>query len=224
VTSARSKESPRLSGRRCSRVAALVAAAVVAVLCPTTTAIAMPGWTAPVTITDPGEMGEFGAVAMDGGGNTMAVWYQRQPPSATDFLLRVAYRPAGGSFSAPRTLGAANQPGGGNIPPSSPQVAFDAAGNATVVWLQADGAGDLRVVSAVAAPGGSFGPIVTLSPPGRSALFPSLAVNGRGDGLAAWTYQSPDDRIDAVVRAPGGTFGAFATISGPGGRSALRRT
>jgi hypothetical protein len=139
VTSARSKESPRLSGRRGSRVAALVAAAVVAVLCPTTTAIAMPGWTAPVTITDPDEMGEFGAVAMDGGGNTMAVWYQRQPPSATDFLLRVAYRPAGGSFSAPRTLGAANQPGGGNIPPSSPQVAFDAAGNATVVWLQADG-------------------------------------------------------------------------------------
>jgi hypothetical protein len=199
-----------------SRVAALVAAGVVVVVGPTTTAIAMPSWTAPVTITDPDEIGEFGAVAMDGRGNTMAVWYQQQPPSPTDFLLRVAYRPAGGSFSPPQTVGEANQPSGGNIPPSPPQIAFDAAGNATAVWLQADGAGDLRVVSAVAAPGGSFAPIVTLSPPGRSALFPSLAVNGRGDGLAAWTYEAPDDRIDAVVRAPGGVFGAFTTISDPG--------
>jgi hypothetical protein len=45
-------------------VAALVAAGVV-VVGPTTTAIAMPSWTAPVTITDPGEIGEFGALNLD---------------------------------------------------------------------------------------------------------------------------------------------------------------
>lgn len=91
----------------------------------------------PVPLANPGEPSDWPRVAMDQGGNTIAVW---QGSSGA----RAAVRPAGGSFSAAVHLSADQQ--GYSGPIDSPQVAMDAAGNGMAVWAGAEGSA--RIVQA----------------------------------------------------------------------------
>jgi hypothetical protein len=94
-----------------------------------------------------------------------------------------------------------------------PDVAVDAAGNATVVW--ASGAPPSVVVDAAERPpGGSFGPPHALAPPAHYVSYPRVAVNARGNAVASWV--ASDDTtatLEVAVRPAGGTFGSPEQVS-----------
>ncbi len=68
----------------------------------------------------------------------------------------------------------------------SPQLAVDARGDAAVVWTHADG-GTWTVQVALRRGGGAWGKPRNLTPPGRKAVAPDVALDARGDALAVWT-------------------------------------
>ncbi|MGH2962548.1 MAG: hypothetical protein ACRDL3_10215 [Solirubrobacterales bacterium] len=72
-------------------------------------------------------------VALDPAGNALVVWLQND---GANRRVQARYRPGGGSFGPVQNLSAA----GGDA--DAPQVDFDAAGNALVVWQRYDGADD----------------------------------------------------------------------------------
>lgn len=72
--------------------------------------------------------------AADGHGGTLAVWVENDGPTAQVWAAR---RGPQGSWSAARRL--CDTAGNGNLPPWIQNLLFDAAGNATVLWVQNDG-------------------------------------------------------------------------------------
>jgi PKD domain len=131
---------------------------------------------APVNLSAPGQNGLGPQVAVDPSGDAIAVWYRSD---GSNYRVQASFRPAGGSFGAAVTLSA---PGGDG---RDPQVAFDAAGNAIVVWRRSNGA-NLIAQAAVRPAGGGFGSPVDLSAAGGDASVPQLAVDPSGDAIAVW--------------------------------------
>jgi hypothetical protein len=128
------------------------------------------------------------SVAMDGAGNTYAVWEDDRKGNADIYF---AYRPAGGTWSdnekANDDSGAADQ--------RAPAIAVDGLGNAYALWL--DGrkdAGNYDVYFACRPSGGTWSENVQVNDVSGSASSsdlwerPSaLAVNGSGNAYALWT-------------------------------------
>lgn len=99
-------------------------------------------------------------------------------------------RGPGGRFAAPQTL-ASYSP---FLNAAAPAVAVTPSGEAVVAWGQGvqDPAGDrTQVAVASRLPSGSFGAPRVLSAPGVSASQPSLAVEGTGELVAAWSEAGP---------------------------------
>jgi len=138
-------------------------------------------WSAPVTLSDPGQGASSPQIASDSAGNAVAVWTRSD---GTNLRIQAAYKPAGGAFGAPVTVSAAL----GDA--SAPQVSMDATGKAIVVWQRFDGT-KLRVQAAIrsAGAGGSFGATTTLSAPGSDAFEPQVAAGNDVDSNASicWT-------------------------------------
>ena len=98
-------------------------------------------------------------------------------------------------------------------------AAFDAAGNATVVWAGTDAGGRTVVVAKQrdAASGTWGGPIVLSRRDGDAPGGPSLAVNATGDAVVAWTLAGPNGRVvQASFRSgPSGPWSAPIDLSAP---------
>ncbi len=160
-----------------------------------------------------GEVASVPQVALDASGDALAVW---DDWDGANIRIEDAVRPAGGSFGAPRFL----SPAANNA--DTPQVAFDAQGNALAVW-RFDGSPASTVQAAYRQAGGEFGVPQTVSTPSSMpAQAPQVAFDGQSDGVVAW--QQSDGtylRVDANVRQPG-SAGAWATPStlDPGGQEA----
>jgi hypothetical protein len=96
---------------------------------------------------------------------------------------------------------------------AAPAAAVTPTGEALVAWSQGihDPTGDrMQVAVASRLPGSSFGAPRILSAPGVSASQPSLAVEGTGEVVAAWSEAGPVGpdarwRVSTAARSPGTT-------------------
>jgi len=141
-------------------------------------------WTAPVTLSA-GRQGWEAAAAMDGSGNSVAIW---------DEIRSQAYiwsrsKPSGGGWSSPMQV----SPGGLGLQTSYvyPAVRISAAGFATAVWTDADG-----VWTADRPPASDWNPPQLLIP---GASGPIFAMNSQGDAVIAWTVGGPTDPNGSVL-------------------------
>jgi hypothetical protein len=169
---------------------------------------------APVTLSRRGDVAGAFTVAFDRFGNAIAAWDERGISRDT---MRVAIRPRGGRFDTPITLS-----GTGDVHAlNAPSVAFDAAGDAFVLW-SVNGRAAHGVQLAVRPHGGHFGAPVTLSGGTGGASAPRLAVDARGDMLALWRQctnrasgcDEGRQLLEAAWRLPGGPVRAPVVISG----------
>ena len=129
--------------------------------------------------------------AVDGDGNVTAVW-NRYDGAA--WRTEASSRPAGGGWqSVPDTL-ATNTPG-----QSEAEVASGPAGDVVAAWRHSDGS-NIRIESSRKPHGGSWQslPDVT-SPAGVDAESPTVAVDGNGLAVVAWTI--PGAGGNPVVQA-----------------------
>jgi hypothetical protein len=136
-------------------------------------------------------------------------------------VLAAASATAHGSFAP---LGTISGPGPNAL---APQVAVDNAGNSVFTWTSRDGATDcggsgcLRIRARARTAAGALSAIQTLSPPGRNAEAPGVAVDADGDAVFVWLATEtaggcgpPSSfRIEARARAADGTLSPVQTLS-----------
>lgn len=138
--------------------------------------------------------------AIDSAGNATVVW---SAFNGDDNVVQTAYRPAGGSFTAPAQLSASGEDAG------LAEIGVDAAGNAIATWLRREGS-DLIVQAAVKAAGGAFVPLPDLSPGGGTAERPVLDVAPSGSATVVWRLGG---FLQSSTRPAGGAFAPPVNVS-----------
>ncbi len=95
------------------------------------------GWQAPVDVSAPGEHASAGALALDAGGNAYAAWDRsltfHEDTDLYDGVVRVARRPAGGTWEAPADISPVGTLHG------DVQLASGPAGPAIAIWEELGG-------------------------------------------------------------------------------------
>jgi hypothetical protein len=152
-------------------------------------------WAAPQTISDPGQSASDGNIAIDNSGNALVAWSRSD---GTNVRIQAAFRPAGGSFSAPATV---SDPG---FDATKPEVDFDNSGKALLTWQRFDGS-RLRVqaTTRTAGAGGVFANESTLSEGGQDAFNPKADAGPDVDANAAIVWTRSDGlklRVQAARR------------------------
>lgn len=171
---------------------------------------AAPTWLAASPLSRPGA--EFADTAMGSDGGAAVAWLQ---PSVGGSTVQVAMRAPLGSFAPPLDVSP-----GAEI--RAPQVAVDAAGDATVVWYGSNGSNYLAEAATVT--DGMPSAPVKLSEAGENAIFPTVAMNDRGDTIVAWAREEGASAIvQASFRPAGGSFGAPVNLSAKGQFASLPR-
>jgi hypothetical protein len=152
-------------------------------------------------------------VALDANGDAIAVW---DGWDGTNIRIEDSLKPAGGSFGLPRYLSQA----GDNA--DTPQVAFDAAGNALAVW-RFDGPPASTIAASYRPAGGEFGSQESVSAASsQPAQAPQVAFDAQGESVVAWQQSDGSElRVDASARQTGsaGVWYAQSTLDA-GGREA----
>jgi len=155
----------------------------------------------PAELLDPAASGSpQQRIALDAGGNAMAVWKKFDNPS---FPSIWAVR-----FDAPSgTWGTADAVETDNTNrATSPQVAFDGSGQAVAAWVQFDGTQDLVLSRRHTAAGGWGTPQQVAAGAIGSLVAPSLAVNAGGTAVLAW--RQGGFFVGASMQAPGAAWRA----------------
>lgn len=163
------------------------------------------------------DAGLAAAVAPDG--TVLVAWSsaRRREPRQ----LRAAVRSPDGDWSHPHTLTH------GKWSVVNPSAAFDAAGNATLLWerrnVDSPEEDSLFLpspseVSALVRPaGGPFGHPRAVSERSQDASFPRLAENARGDAIATWDsvgIETLKFRVGYATRRAGESFGRPRWLTG----------
>jgi hypothetical protein len=158
-------------------------------------------------------------VAMDPGGNAVAVWRQSD---GTRYTVRAARYVSGSGWQPAQQIGAGDTTGA--QPKNSPHVAVDVAGNAIAVWAETDGV-YFHVFSnryvAGTAPGWSAATAVrlesdnTMQSLGPFFISPFVATGPSGDAMAVWTKPAPGGHM--------GVYGAHYDVGAGWGAAALVR-
>ncbi len=178
-------------------------------------AAAAPGgvFGAPTDLTGLTTSASVPQVALDTHGDALAVW---DGWDGSNIRIEDAVRPAGTGFGAAQFL----SPPGYNA--DTPQVAFDAGGDALAVW-RFDGPPASTVQAAFRPADGAFASVQTVSAStSLPAQAPQVAFDGDGEGVVVWQQSDGSDlRVDASARTPGtaGAFSAPSTLD-PGGQEA----
>ena len=179
------------------------------------------GWVLPAASLAGTANGLSGAaVAVDPAGDAIAAW--TDAGAGTPSLL-VTSRPAGGSWSAPVTLSDA-----GASVVDAPAVTLDAAGDATVLWVEsADGVTYVaRAARRDALTGAWSAPHDFPASDPTAVVDPETQVraDAAGDVIAAWNEHDTGTAVAsvraAVYSAATGTWGGAATLSDPSDASA----
>ena len=132
-------------------------------------------------------------VAMDGGGNAIVVFWQHEGGRINIVANRYVNGAGWGTAAAIEADGTGDT--------SAPQIAMDAAGNATVVWAWATASGPPYTFSVwanryTAGSGwGSAGPIDSLNTSTPNSA-PHVALDGAGNAVAVW--HRPDGSWDSI--------------------------
>jgi len=187
------------------RTAAVTATALLTTLL-AVPAPAAPTWLAPASLSAGNIDAYWHDVAVDSDGDAIAAW-------STDHAVQAAWRTAGGQWEAPVDLSDPTQYGQDTL------AAFDAAGNATVVWRQLVGPGHQEIQARSRSASGAWGAVASLSTGGTPVFKPSLAVDADGSATVAWYEQVPmtTNYIVKTARRPaGGNWEVAASQSGAG--------
>ncbi len=192
----------------------LATLSVMALACPAT-APAAPAWLSPLTLSAAGEPGVLPRVAVNTGGDTLAVW---QRFDGSNYRIQASYRPAGGSFGAPQMLS------GAGLTALDPQIALNDAGDAAVVW-QYDGS-PKHIYATYRAAGGGFEAPQQLSESAGgwgNSFNARVALDPDGGAVAVWQRldSGGEFRVQAVTRPADGDWSAVETLS-DAGQSAQR--
>jgi hypothetical protein len=152
------------------------------------------------------------AVAVDGGGNAIAVWAEAGP---VETIVKGSFRPVNDDFEAAEDISAAGQRS------LEPDIAVTRAGVATVVWVSAEGE-EITIQTSSRPAGGSFSsPPVDLTPvPEEISLGrvdPQLRMNDAGDAIVAWRGTASGGRavVKVAARFGGESFPAPEEVSAP---------
>ena len=132
-------------------------------------------------------------VGVDADGDVVAAWTESD---GLNQLVRTAERPRGGGWSQ-----------------SDPRSAAGASAGALTLAVAPDGAAvagwtsweDATYVTQAArrSPGGGWEPAETLSVTGRDAFYPQVALDGRGNAVAAWDRRTDADPAQHEIQAIG---------------------
>lgn len=173
-------------------------AATVAVVAPVSAQTG--AWTPPVVLSNGGQ-GWESAAAIDGDGNSLALWDEI---TTTQSQLWSVSKANGGNWGAVTQVSPALQ-----TTSDFPAVRISTAGFATAVWSDSTG-----VWTADRPSGSNWGAAKLLIPGASSPLF---VMNSRGDAAIAWTVgggpRSTTGSVMAVLRPAGGTWSAQQTVA-----------
>jgi hypothetical protein len=204
----------RARPRRVRRV--LLATMLIALLAVSLTGVAQAsgGWAPSFDLSAVSGGAEGQQVAADPSGGAIAVWSAYG--GASDGV-QARHVGASGALGPLLDVTEAGERG------ESPQVAVDAAGNATVVWLDS-GTPDGQVHSRRLTPAGALGDIQELSPAGQSAGDPGVVVDASGTATAVWAaFDGVTDVVYARRINVAGEVGPVLAVSGPGESASRQR-
>ena len=152
------------------------------------------------------------AVATDACGDSVITWVHEDGLDGDNDVVQARTMTRSGSLGAVTNL---SEPAGRAF---SPDVASDADGDTTFVWLRFDGRRD-RVQGRVMTAAGALGAVFNLTSTGPSAVDPRVATDDTGDSVFVWErFDAPTDRIQARTRI-GGVLGAVVQVSAVGGEA-----
>lgn len=176
----------------------------IAVACMAPAAAQTGAWTPPVALSTGGQ-GWEAAAAMDGKGNSLALW---------DEIVSEAHIWSRSKAGA-GNWGSVTQVSPGRLGLQTtlvfPAVRISATGFATAVWTDSNG-----VWTADRPPTGQWNPAQLLVAGASSPIF---VMNSRADAAVAWTVGGPTDpnsTVMAVVRPAGGSWSSQQTIASGG--------
>lgn len=155
----------------------------------------------------PGDGGYAPVVALGPSGEALVVW----TPGGPDDIALAAFRPPGGAFGPAEQIAADAAFG-----EDGPSVAFDAAGNATVLWASTR---RRSVVARRRAADGTWSRRDEI--PAPDAFRPQLALASSGAAVATWRQTPRSSRrglaktqVAVASRPAGGRFGAPQIVAG----------
>jgi hypothetical protein len=162
------------------------------------------GWgTAAVIESGTGDAILFPQIAIDSDGNAMAVWVQDD--GAHNSIYANHYTPGGGWGTA-----ALIESGTGGA--LFPQIAFDADGNALVVWRQYDGSHNSIYANRYIS-GGGWGSATLIESGTGDADNPQIAFDPDGNAIAVWVQNDGAHKsIYANRYTSGGGWGSATVI------------
>ena len=155
-------------------------------------------WALPVALSTGGQ-GWEAAAAMDGNGNSIALWDER---TSQDHIWSRS-KSSGGTWGSVTQVSPALQ-----TTSVFPVVRISAAGFATAVWSDDNG-----VWTADRPPASKWNPPQLLVP---GASGPIFVMNSLGDAAVAWTVGGPTDpnsMVLAVLRPAGGSWASQQTVA-----------
>src|SRR6266550_1883442 len=152
-------------------------------------------------------------VAVDASGDAVYVWEISEGTLCSGGpceRIQTRSRSAAGVLSPVHTISTQGQS------QSLPHVAVDANGDAWFVWQHFDGTIE-RIQTRSRSAAGVWTGTATVSPPGGSAVYPQVAVDGNSNAVFAWQrFDGSNQRIQARVRSAAGTLAATHTLSAAG--------
>lgn len=162
-------------------------------------------WTQSVALSTGGEGWESG-VAIDGAGNSVAVWDERTTNPFVQDRIWSRSRPANESWGTTTIV----SPTDTWIQTTYvfPAVRVSAAGNATAIWTDVDG-----LWTADRSAGGVWSPSYLLVPGLSGAMF---LMNSNGDAALLWTFGGPrfaSSTVYAMRRPSGSVWGAQEVVA-----------
>jgi hypothetical protein len=155
------------------------------------------------------------AIAVDGSGNTLAIWEDARNGGRDIFA---SYRPAGGTWGSNDQVN--ESAGFGSA--WSPAVAMDRLGNAYAVWMEiASGGLNADIYFAYRPVGGTWGSPVKVPAGSSWNGVPDIAADIKGNAFAVWMG---DSHIYFSYRPAGGSWTSPSQVSGdnPSGKDTPR--
>ena len=177
------------------------------------TAGATPVFLSPIDISDAGQDGFEGVVAVDSTGQVHYAWTRSD---GTNLRIQYRNRDAAGNFGPVINI---SDPGQNA---SDPDIAIDPSNNVLAAWSRSDGT-NIRIQAAFKPAAGSFAAPVTISDPGFDATKPEIDFDNSGRALLIWQrFDGTNLRVQATTRAAGagGTYANETTLS-EGGQDAF---
>jgi hypothetical protein len=141
-------------------------------------------------------------LAVNETGTAVVVWPQATTFGGSSYQVESATRPAGGGWSAATAVSTVMPQA------SSPRVALDGSGGATVIWEQG------ATVNAAARPAGGVWSGPTLIETANLVGPTSIASDASGNVTAAWAVNDPNGvvSVHAATRPAGSPWGAPASL------------